>query len=102
MAVVQIESNYRPEARGRAGEIGVMQLLPNTARYIGYDGKMKNLYHPDTNIEYGMKYLAKAYKLGGKSTCGTILKYNAGHGAKRMNETSRKYCARVQKIMNQI
>lgn len=102
MAVVQVESNYRPDAVGKRGEIGLMQLLPQTARYIGYDGKMKQLHHPDTNIRYGMKYLGKAYKLGGGSTCGTILKYNAGHGAKRMNKVSRHYCSRVQQIMRQI
>ena len=101
MAVVEVESNYKPKARGRAGEIGLMQLLPRTARYIGYEGKMKHLYHPDTNIEYGMKYLGKAYRLGGGSTCGTILKYNAGHAAKNMHRISRHYCRRVQRIMQQ-
>lgn len=101
MAVVEVESNYKPKARGRAGEIGLMQLLPRTARYIGYEGKMKHLYHPDTNIEYGMKYLGKAYRLGGGTTCGTILKYNAGHAAKKMNRISRHYCRRVQRIMQQ-
>ncbi|MGI9353568.1 MAG: lytic transglycosylase domain-containing protein [Rhizobiaceae bacterium] len=99
MAVVQVESNYRANARGRAGEIGLMQLMPRTARGIGYRGKLKNLYKPDTNIRYGMKYLGKAYRLGGRKTCGAILKYNAGHGAKRMNPISRKYCARVARIM---
>lgn len=99
MAVVQVESNFRPNARGRAGEIGLMQLMPRTARGIGYRGPMKALYKPDTNIRYGMKYLGKAYKLGGRSTCGAILKYNAGHGAKRMNPISRKYCNRVARIM---
>ncbi len=101
LAVVEVESNYRPAARGRAGEIGLMQLLPRTARYIGYEGKMKHLYHPDINIRYGMKYLGKAYKLGGGSTCGAILKYNAGHAAKRMNKISRHYCKRVRRIMRQ-
>ena len=99
LAVVQVESAYRPNARGAAGEIGLMQLMPRTARFIGYKGKMKHLYNPDTNIRYGMKYLGKAHKLGGGSTCGTILKYNAGHGAKKMNRISRKYCKRVRRIM---
>jgi len=99
MAVVQVESSFRADARGRAGEVGLMQLMPATARGIGYKGPMSALYHPDTNIRYGMKYLGKAYKLGGGSTCGAILKYNAGHGAKRMNPTSAKYCRRVRKIM---
>ncbi|MEM8749109.1 MAG: transglycosylase SLT domain-containing protein [Pseudomonadota bacterium] len=99
LAVVEVESNYRANARGAAGEIGLMQIMPRTARGIGYKGPMKNLYHPDTNIRYGMKYLGKAYKLGGGSTCGAILKYNAGHGAKRMNPISKRYCQRVARIM---
>lgn len=98
-AIVQVESNFKEKARGAAGEIGLMQLMPTTARYIGYKGKMGALYNPETNIKYGMKYLGKAHRLGGGSTCGTILKYNAGHGAKRMNPISRKYCARVKRIM---
>lgn len=101
MAVVEVESNYRRTAKGRAGEIGLMQLLPRTARFIGYEGEMKDLYHPDTNIRYGMKYLGKAHRLGGGTTCGTILKYNAGHAAKKMNRVSRYYCKRVREIMQQ-
>ena len=99
MAVVQVESAFRPRARGAAGEIGLMQIRPTTARGIGYRGSMKNLYNPDTNLRYGMKYLGKAYRLGGKSTCGTILKYNAGHGAKRMNPISARYCRKVKRIL---
>ncbi|EKF20793.1 lytic transglycosylase domain-containing protein [Nitratireductor pacificus] len=98
-AVVRIESNYRANARGAAGEIGLMQIKPATARMMGYRGSAKGLYHPDTNIKYGMKYLAQAHKLGGGSTCGTILKYNAGHGAKRMNPISSRYCAKVKRIL---
>ncbi len=96
-AVIKVESNYRVNARGRAGEIGLMQIKPATARLMGYSGSAKGLYTPETNIKYGMKYLAKAHKLGGGSTCGTILKYNAGHGARRMNPISARYCAKVKK-----
>nr|WP_246730321.1 lytic transglycosylase domain-containing protein [Nitratireductor mangrovi] len=96
-AVVRVESNFRPNARGRAGEIGLMQIKPATARMMGYSGSAKGLYHPETNIKYGMKYLGQAHKLGGGSTCGTILKYNAGHGAKRMNRISAAYCAKVKR-----
>ncbi len=101
MAVVQIESMYRPGAVGSSGEIGLMQILPRTARYIGYTGSMKALHDPETNISYGMKYLGKAHRLGGGSTCGTILKYNAGHGAKKMNSVSREYCRRVSHILQE-
>jgi len=98
-AVVRIESNFRPNARGRAGEIGLMQIKPATARMMGYSGGAKGLYDPETNIRWGMKYLARAHKLGGGDTCGTILRYNAGHGATRMNKVSAAYCAKVKRHM---
>ncbi|MFD0916279.1 lytic transglycosylase domain-containing protein [Pseudahrensia aquimaris] len=98
MAVVHVESAYNPKARGAAGEIGMMQLMPATARMIGYKGPLRKLYNPGLNLHYGMKYLGKAYRLGGGSYCGAVLKYNAGHGAKRMNPISRKYCKRVRRI----
>jgi soluble lytic murein transglycosylase-like protein len=98
-AVVRIESNYRPNARGKAGEIGLMQVKLSTARGLGYTGSAKGLYNPDTNLRYGMKYLGMAHKLGGKSTCGTILRYNAGHGAKRMNPVSAAYCSKVKRVI---
>jgi soluble lytic murein transglycosylase-like protein len=100
-AVVRIESNFKPNARGRAGEIGLMQIKPATARGIGFTGNAQALYDPETNIRYGMKYLAKAHQLAGGDLCGTILRYNAGHGARRMNPISANYCRKVQRIMGE-
>jgi soluble lytic murein transglycosylase-like protein len=100
--VVRTESNYRANARGSAGEIGLMQIKPATARGLGYKGSAKGLYDPETNIRYGMKYLAGAHKLGGGDVCGTILRYNAGHAAKRMNKVSAAYCAKVKQFMRSI
>jgi len=64
---------------------------------MGYSGSTTGLFDPETNIKYGLKYLAKAQRLGGGTTCGTILKYNAGHAAKRMNPVSSDYCKKVKK-----
>lgn len=97
-AVVSVESNYRANARGKAGEVGLMQIKPATARMMGYSGSVKGLFEPETNIKYGMLYLAKAHQLGGGSTCQTILKYNAGHAAKRMNPVSAAYCVKVKRF----
>lgn len=94
-AVIRIESNFNPMARGSHGEIGLMQIKPATARMMGYSGSAKGLFDPETNIKYGMKYLAAAHDLGGGQTCNTILKYNAGHGATRMNPVSKSYCGKV-------
>jgi soluble lytic murein transglycosylase-like protein len=95
-AVIKVESNYRPNVVGSSGEIGLMQIKPSTARMMGYSGSSKGLFNPETNIKYGMKYLAMAHSLGGGTTCGTILKYNAGHAAKRMNPVSSAYCSKVK------
>lgn len=99
-AVVRVESNFNSRARGRAGEIGLMQIKPATARMMGYTGSASGLYDPETNIKFGMKYLALAHQLGGGTTCGTILKYNAGHAAKRMNPVSKRYCGKIQGMLN--
>lgn len=98
-AIVTVESNYHPKAQGSAGEVGLMQIKPATARGMGYKGPKHGLFHPETNVRYGMKYLATAYRLGGKTTCGAVLKYNAGHGAKRMNPISSAYCAKVKRLL---
>jgi soluble lytic murein transglycosylase-like protein len=98
-AVISVESSYRPNMTGSAGEVGLMQIKPATARGLGYSGSVRALYDPETNIRFGMKYLAMAQQLGGGTTCGTILKYNAGHGAKRMNPVSRAYCGKVQRLL---
>ncbi|WP_019222411.1 lytic transglycosylase domain-containing protein [Bartonella rattaustraliani] len=95
-AVIRIESNYKVRIKGAAGEIGLMQIKPSTARGLGFNGSVQDLYDPETNLEYGMRYLARAYKLSGGNTCGTILKYNAGHAAKKMNSISAKYCVKVK------
>ncbi|UNE53689.1 lytic transglycosylase domain-containing protein [Bartonella machadoae] len=95
-AVVKVESNYKPQTKGAAGEIGLMQIKPSTARWLGFNGSVQDLYDPAINLEYGMRYLARAHTLSGGKTCGTILKYNAGHAAKKMNSISAKYCSKVK------
>ncbi len=73
-AVIKAESNYRPDTRGGAGEIGLMQIKLETACPMGYAGSANGLFEPETNIRFGMKYLAMAYELSGGETCETILR----------------------------
>lgn len=98
-AVVTVESNYKPNLTGSVGEIGLMQVRLQTARGMGYKGSAKALYDPATNIKYGMMYLGQARKLAGGDLCGTILKYNGGHGATRMSKGPLRYCGKVQQII---
>lgn len=98
-AIVRIESGYRAHVRGRAGEVGLMQIKPSTARAMGYRGSARGLYRPDTNLRWGMRYLGSAYRRAGGNLCGTVLRYNAGHYARRMNRISRRYCQKVRRLM---
>lgn len=98
-AIIYTESSFRVNALGSRGEIGLMQIKPATARGMGYRGTKNQLYLPENNIKYGMKYLKKAQDRGGGTVCGMILKYNAGLYAKRMNPISARYCQKVKRLM---
>ncbi len=98
-AIVQIESKFNPRATGRQREVGLMQIKFATARGIGFTGTREELYDPDTNLKWGMKYLAMAWKLGGNNACGAVLRYQGGHRATRHTAASRAYCAKVNATM---
>ena len=66
---------------------------------LGYSGTVSGRHAPETDIRFGMKYLSMARELGDGSTCGTILKYNAGHAATRMNPISSAYCSKVTRLI---
>jgi hypothetical protein len=56
------ESKYNPELIGHGGTIGLMQIKLATARGVGYAGDADGLRDPETNLTYGVKYLAGAYR----------------------------------------
>jgi soluble lytic murein transglycosylase len=63
LAVIQTESNFNTEARGTAGEIGLMQILPKTAEWISKKYKIpwkgsRSLFDPVTNIKIGIIYFS--------------------------------------------
>src|SRR3954468_18535387 len=60
--VIQRESRYQPRLIGRCGCIGLMQIKLATARGLGYTGNAEGLRDPNTNLTYGVKYLAGAYR----------------------------------------
>jgi len=99
--LVAVLSSYNPRATGKSGEIGLMQLMPQTAQAMGFTGNARDLYDPETNLTYGMRYLAKAQELGGGSTCQTVHRYTAGHFAKGMTAASTRFCTKVQTAMRQ-
>ena len=60
--VIVRESKYHPDLVGRGGTIGLMQIKLATARGLGYTGDADGLRDPETNLTYGVKYLAGAYR----------------------------------------
>ena len=76
-AVIQVESSFKERARSPKGAMGLMQLMPATARQ--YDAR--NPYDPQSNINAGTQYLSKL--LSEFELPLALAAYNAGEGAVR-------------------
>lgn len=76
-AVIQVESGYRPRARSPKGAMGLMQLMPATAR----EYKVRNPFDPRANIEAGVKHLKSLIDRFGNELGLALAAYNAGEGA---------------------
>ena len=77
MIFVETGGTFLPNLRGRAGEVGLMQLLPSTAFFIS-EGEDYDLYDIDDNIKLGCKYLRLLLDYSGGDYNEAIAKYNAG------------------------
>lgn len=95
-AVMAVESGYNPDEVGTSGEIGLMQVLPSTARMLGFTGTLAELAVPETNARYGVAYLAQAWRLADGDLCTAVMKYRAGHGETRFSARSVDYCLAVR------
>jgi soluble lytic murein transglycosylase-like protein len=77
--VIVRESRYQPNLIGRGGTIGLMQIKLATAKAMGYGGDAQGLRDPDTNLAYGVKYLAGAYRAAGGDHDRAMHYYAAGY-----------------------
>lgn len=72
------ESTHRPEARN-GPYYGLLQILPATARGMGFQGTAGDLLDPDINLEYGVKYLRGAWLLADGDHATAINWYARGY-----------------------
>jgi soluble lytic murein transglycosylase-like protein len=107
LSLIDVESQFRPEAVSRRGAVGLMQLLPGTAEEVatnlGLIWHRELLTDPKANIELGLRYMALLKKQFGSEE-DALTAYNMGPGALRAKrelgeDISRSYFRLVQERM---
>lgn len=98
-AVVQVESNFQPDAVSPKGAQGLMQLMPGTAAALG----VKDAFDPEQNLDGGARHLSGLLRSYGGDVTKALAAYNAGaaavarHGGVPPFRETRDYVARVLK-----
>jgi soluble lytic murein transglycosylase-like protein len=80
-AIAHVESRHDPRARSAAGALGLLQVMPATARRFGVDDAPGALYDPAVNLEVGAAYLKSLQARFGNDLSLVLAAYNAGEGA---------------------
>lgn len=110
-AVIYQESKFKANARSTSGAIGLMQLLPDTAKGIalhtgGSAFRVDDLYDPEINVRYGAWYLRHLLRKYGEERS-ALAAYNAGQdnvdrwrreGRGIQFSETRAYVDRVEKL----
>jgi soluble lytic murein transglycosylase-like protein len=99
ISVMKAESDFDPHCTSKKGAMGLMQLMPETAKELG----VENPYDPYENVMAGTKYLKGLLKRYDNDTNSTLAAYNWGMGnlernPEKLPRETRTYIARVNKF----
>ncbi|MCI9080161.1 MAG: lytic transglycosylase domain-containing protein [Lachnospiraceae bacterium] len=96
-AIAKAESDFNPDCVSSAGAMGVMQLMPETAKGLGVDDP----YDPEQNIMGGAKCISLKLKEFKGDVRLALAAYNAGSGAVRRNGGVPSYCTTyINKVLS--
>ncbi len=99
-AIIKCESNYDVQALSRAGAMGLMQLMPETAADLG----VKNPWSPAENIDGGVRYI-RAMLTEFRDPWKALVSYNCGPEILRQGlpipGASRRYARKVLRVFNE-
>ena len=85
-SIIRAESNFNPNAKSKKGAIGLMQIMPSTAKEIAQkylnitDFSEEKLYEPELNIKLGVYYVKILSEMFNNNTNLVLASYNAGLG----------------------
>ncbi|MEJ1161550.1 lytic transglycosylase domain-containing protein [Prosthecomicrobium sp. N25] len=98
LGVIWVESKFDPNLRGSHGVLGLMQVMPSTARYLGFKGTNEELLKPDVNVQWGMLELAKDLRYAEGNLCLAVAKYKGGFMTKTINAGAQRYCDQLRAV----
>ncbi len=97
-SLIRQESGFNPRAKSPVGALGLMQLMPGTAKRYEKKITKNSLKTPDKNLEIGVKYLKDLFKRYDNNLVDILSAYNAGE--RRIDKWRRTYLTKSERLNN--